>query len=202
MTGKHSDIHRAHELKGRIEQIIAGIDKRAYADDIRIAYTGGIEDFIEEHAALIADLALSTIVVILLVTLSMYFFFHDWVATASLLIALGMGTMWTFGIAYFAVGYLNANSAFLGSIVIGARTQRLHLDQLAVEFVHQRRRLQGVIRALLAHAGHRQTPELGIKQLYQLTRSSRVAGAKRSHEPRNGIGLQLHVHLVVAKNSF
>ena len=36
-----------------------------------------------------------------------------------LMVSLFIGTFWTFGVSYFVVGYLNANSAFLGSIVIG-----------------------------------------------------------------------------------
>src|SRR5256885_191254 len=49
----------------------------------------------------------------------MLLFFKDVKATFALVASLLLGTAWTFGVSYFVVGYLNANSAFLGSIVLG-----------------------------------------------------------------------------------
>ncbi len=74
---------------------------------------------LEENAALIADLELSTMIVAIVVTLALWLFFRAARATAALVMALFVGTFWTFGVSYFLVGYLNANSAFLGSIVLG-----------------------------------------------------------------------------------
>ena len=39
--------------------------------------------------------------------------------TAALVISLVMGTFWSFGLAYLHVSYLNANTAFLASILLG-----------------------------------------------------------------------------------
>jgi len=119
MAGKHSNIEKSLDLQKRVKGIVSEIDLKSYAPDMEVKYTGGVENFIEEHEALIADLKLSTFVVIVLVTLAMFLFYRDIAGTASLLMSLFMGTLWTFGVSYFAVGYLNANSAFLGSIVIG-----------------------------------------------------------------------------------
>lgn len=106
-------------LKYTVEGVIAELKPETYARDLEIHYTGGVQDQIEEHAALIADLELSTVVVTILVTAAMWLFFRNVRATVALVTSLFMGTFWTFGASYFAVGYLNANSAFLGSIVIG-----------------------------------------------------------------------------------
>ncbi len=119
MAGKHSNIERSIELQKQVKGIVASMDLKSYAPDLEVKYTGGVENFIEEHEALIADLKLSTLIVILLVTLVMFLFYRDIVGTVSLVGSLFMGVLWTFGVSYFVVGYLNANSAFLGSIVIG-----------------------------------------------------------------------------------
>ncbi|RYZ60717.1 MAG: hypothetical protein EOP09_20850, partial [Proteobacteria bacterium] len=87
--------------------------------DLEIRYAGGVQNTIEEQAALVADLELSTIVTMVIVSLAMWVFFRALRASFALILALLMGTFWTFGISYFTIGYLNANSAFLGSIVIG-----------------------------------------------------------------------------------
>lgn len=119
MAGKHSNITTAHLLDAEVQKAIAEVNPKKFAPDMEIKFTGGVRNFIEEHQALIADLELSTVVVIFLVTLVMFIFYREFMGPALLLTALFTGTAWTFAVSYFAVGYLNANSAFLGSIVIG-----------------------------------------------------------------------------------
>jgi predicted RND superfamily exporter protein len=106
-------------LKAAVTRAVAQINPKSYSPDLEVHYTGGVQDQIEEHDALIADLELSTVIVTIIVTLAMLLFFRNVRATMALVLSLFMGTFWTFGASYFAVGYLNANSAFLGSIVIG-----------------------------------------------------------------------------------
>jgi predicted RND superfamily exporter protein len=109
----------ASRLKDSVEKIIGDLKPSSYAPDLEIKYTGGVQDSLEEHHALIEDLELSTIIVMALVTVGMLLFYRSIRTTLALVVSLLMGTFWTFGASYFAVGYLNANSAFLGSIVIG-----------------------------------------------------------------------------------
>ncbi|MEK6579355.1 MAG: MMPL family transporter, partial [Bdellovibrionota bacterium] len=119
MPGKSSGIGQVHALKNAVKSAIDELKPTSYASDLVIKYTGGVQDTLEEHEALIADLELSTIIVVILVTAAMLIFFRVLRATIALILSLFMGTLWTFGVSYFVVGYLNANSAFLGSIVIG-----------------------------------------------------------------------------------
>jgi len=119
MAGKHSDTHTAQLLRAEVDKAIADVNPQSISPGTEIHFTGGVQNFLEEQAALIADLELSTFIVTVLVTLVMYLFYRDSVGTFAILASLFAGTFWTFGVSYFAVGYLNANSAFLGSIVIG-----------------------------------------------------------------------------------
>jgi predicted RND superfamily exporter protein len=102
-----------------IWDIVHRLNPKSYSPDMNIRFAGDVEDFVEEHGSLISDLWFSTWVVALLVTAAMLAYYREVRMTAALVISLFMGTLWTFGIAFFTVGYLNANSAFLGSIVIG-----------------------------------------------------------------------------------
>jgi predicted RND superfamily exporter protein len=106
-------------LKAEVEKAIAELRPETYAKDLLVRYAGGVQNTIEEQGALVEDLELSTVLVMILVAGAMIFFFRAFRASAALLLALFYGTFWTFGAAYFAIGYLNANSAFLGSIVLG-----------------------------------------------------------------------------------
>ncbi|MBC7386666.1 MAG: MMPL family transporter [Cryobacterium sp.] len=107
------------ELKKAVAKAIAELNPEKYAPDLAIKYAGGVQNTIEEQDALVEDLELSTVLVAVIVTAAMLLFYRAFWAVTALMIALLCGTFWTFGIAYFAIGYLNANSAFLGSIVLG-----------------------------------------------------------------------------------
>jgi hypothetical protein len=66
-----------------------------------------------------ADLALSTVVVVALVLLVLWVYFRRWTAILAISGALAAGCALTFGLSYFLIGHLNANTAFLGPIVVG-----------------------------------------------------------------------------------
>ena len=101
-----------------MERTIAELNPQSYAPTWSSNLPVGVEDSIEEQDALVADLELSTVMV-MIVYVGHVSFYRSVRATAALMTSLLMGTFWTFGISYFTVGYLNANSAFLGSIVLG-----------------------------------------------------------------------------------
>jgi len=108
------------KLKAAVVKAVKELDPvKNYAKDFNIQYAGGVQNTIEEQAALVEDLEISTALVALLVTIAILVFYRAFRASMALMIALFYGTFWTFGAAYFMIGYLNANSAFLGSIVLG-----------------------------------------------------------------------------------
>lgn len=117
MPGK--GLETAIKMSDAVKNTIRDMNPKSYAADIDIKYTGNVQAMLEETAALVADLELTTIIVVVLVAFVMWFFYRSVWGTIALNIALFIGTFWTFGAAYFLVGYLNANTAFLASIVIG-----------------------------------------------------------------------------------
>lgn len=119
LAGKLSGIGSAHELRSLVDRSIAELNPSSYDPSLHVAFTGDVQNLIDEHEALLEDLVLSTVIVLVLVTLAMLIYFRHFVSTMLLVVSLLMGTLWTFGISYFAVGFLNANSAFLGGIVLG-----------------------------------------------------------------------------------
>ena len=112
-------ITTAKQLKAAVEKSIQGLRPSHYAPDLKVSYSGNVQDIIEEQKALLDDLILSTVLVTFLVSFLLYLYYRSVFATFALIASLLVGTLLTFGISYFVVGYLNANSAFLGSIVMG-----------------------------------------------------------------------------------
>ncbi len=115
----NSALNAAKKLRTHVDQVIEVLDPKNYAPDLRVNFSGGAQNMIEEQQALFEDVALSTLVVMLFVTLVMVIYFRSLWATTAVLASLLVGTLVTFGLCYFLVDELNANSAFLGSIVIG-----------------------------------------------------------------------------------
>lgn len=119
LPGKVSGVDSATNLRHLVDEAIAKADPKKFDPELKVLYSGGVQNLLEEHHALIEDLELSTLVVMVLVTAVLLLFFRTIRATLLLVVAVLIGTLWTFGASYFAVGYLNANSAFLGAIVLG-----------------------------------------------------------------------------------
>ncbi len=119
LPGKVSGVDSASELRRLVDEAIARTDPAKFDPAMKILFSGGVQNLLEEHHALIEDLELSTVVVMILVTAVLLLFFRTVRVTLLLVLAVLIGTLWTFGTSFFAVGYLNANSAFLGAIVLG-----------------------------------------------------------------------------------
>jgi predicted RND superfamily exporter protein len=88
----------------------------------RLGYAGDVATRVEETQGLASDLGLSSVVVGLLVIGSVVWFYRSWAALAALFIPLALGTWAGFAVVALpplSIRYLNTNTAFLGSIVIG-----------------------------------------------------------------------------------
>jgi predicted RND superfamily exporter protein len=119
LPGGSVGIDGAKKLRKALDDAIAKLNPLSYSPDLQVHFAGGVQDLIEEHEALVEDLAKSTVIVCILVGVAMLVYFRTLVGTFALISSLLVGVLTTFGLSYFLVGYLNANSAFMGSIVIG-----------------------------------------------------------------------------------
>lgn len=108
-------------LRVRADVSALGFPER-YAPGMRYGLTAEVAERVEEMQGLISDLTISGLLVGLLVLGSIVWFFHSWRSLPVLGIPLGFGTLYAFGLVALpplSIRYLNANTAFLGSIVVG-----------------------------------------------------------------------------------
>ena len=112
-------IETSRALKDAVVDVVARLNPKKYAPDMEVKYSSNVQDILEEQESLMNDLMLSTLMVSFLVALVLLLYYRSFFATVALIFSLMVGTILTLGIAYFIVGYLNANSAFLGSIIMG-----------------------------------------------------------------------------------
>jgi predicted RND superfamily exporter protein len=88
----------------------------------RLGYAGDVATRVEETQGLASDLGLSSAVVGLLVIGSLLWFYRSWAALVALFVPLALGTWAGFAVVALpplSIRYLNTNTAFLGSIVVG-----------------------------------------------------------------------------------
>jgi predicted RND superfamily exporter protein len=88
----------------------------------RLGYAGDVATRVEETQGLASDLGMSSAVVGLLVIGSLLWFYRSWAALVALFVPLALGTFAGFALVALpplSIRYLNTNTAFLGSIVVG-----------------------------------------------------------------------------------
>ena len=117
VAGAQDDYAKVVRLDRYLRRTVA--DLKPEAAGIEVAWGGFVASNILEHDALAEDLVLASLLVILAVAAAVWVYNRTWRALFGVGLPLFAGTFATFGIAELAVGHLNSNTAFLGSIVVG-----------------------------------------------------------------------------------
>jgi hypothetical protein len=145
-AARPSDVDAALQLSRDVHALVAELDPHKYEPNMVVGFGGDVQNLVEEHDALLADLMLSSVLVMIAVSLALVYFYRRWRAIPILVVPLLMSTSWCFAISYFVIGNLNSNTAFLGSIVIGNGIN-FGIIWLA-RYLEERRRGREVIEAL------------------------------------------------------
>lgn len=114
-TGFESDL----KLLTRVRADVASL---GVPQGMRVGYAGDVATRVEETQGLASDLGLSSAVVALLAIGSLLWFYRSWTALVALFVPLAVGTWAGFALVALpplSIRYLNTNTAFLGSIVVG-----------------------------------------------------------------------------------
>jgi predicted RND superfamily exporter protein len=104
------------ELVQKVEAAIAALHP---PPGMVVGLGGDVMNLIVEHDSLVEDLALATAIVTALIMVVIVAYYRRFRALVLLGLPVLVATTWTFGISHFAIGYLNASTAFLGAIIPG-----------------------------------------------------------------------------------
>ncbi|HKQ70519.1 MAG TPA: MMPL family transporter [Polyangiaceae bacterium] len=140
-----------NELFRRVERDIADLGSTdRYAPGMRVGFTGDIAIDHEELAALVSDLAISSVVVVLLVLFVVIGFYRWWGSVPALLLPLSLATVYAFALVTIGpsgITHLNSNTAFLASVIIGNGVNFGVI--LLARYVEERRRGDSIEDALV-----------------------------------------------------
>jgi hypothetical protein len=107
------------KLAKAAERIIRDAHPETYHPKMQVGLTGDVMSQLEERHALESDLLMATAVCVTLVCLVVIVFYGRFRAIPFVGIPALMGVAFAFGMAELLFGYLNASTAFMGSIVVG-----------------------------------------------------------------------------------
>jgi uncharacterized protein len=109
----------AHEAKQRVEETVKSIAPKKFHPEMRVEYTGGIAQALDEQAGMRDDVTMATVLCAIGVMLIIYSYFRRigllWVIGAPAV----LGLLLSLFIASITIKYLNINTAFLISIILG-----------------------------------------------------------------------------------
>ena len=117
--GTATGIDFSRKLVKALEKEIADLKPSAYHPSMKVGLTGKYRTTIDQYQSLTDDIVSTTAFTVMLVALAVYAFYRTAGAFVCLGITVSMGVVWTFALAHFHIGYLNSQTAFLASIIVG-----------------------------------------------------------------------------------
>ena len=113
------DVGRSSVLFQDLRKMIAELDMASYHPEMKYAVDGGYHRRINEMQAVKRDLRSASVLGGLLVLILLLLYFGKLRAILFVMVPLIVGICWTLGAAYLMVGYLNAITAFIITILFG-----------------------------------------------------------------------------------
>src|SRR5205085_4688168 len=125
---------------------VQSLNPATFHPSIRVGYGGEIKSVIEAQEALVRDLMISSALTLLAVGFVLILYYRTFRAVPLLVLPLFTGVAMTFALSRAVIHYLNPNTAFLGSIIVGNGINAGII--LLARYLEQRRKGEGIEQAL------------------------------------------------------
>ncbi len=117
LRGSEVELGPSQRLMAGVQREIATL--RPQFPTVSVAFNGEVPNLLEEHAAILSDLSLSSVFVIVLVGACISLYFRSLHAVLTVVLVLLPGLLFSFALGRLTIGGLNSNTAFLGTIIAG-----------------------------------------------------------------------------------
>lgn len=156
--GSAAGVGFSKELMAVVRQAIDELSPTRYHPTMRVDFTGKYKTTVVEYYQVIQDVMATLGLCLFFVGLSIYLYFFRLRAILLLTLAVGMGVAATMAATYLVIGYLNSQTAFLGSIIVGNGVNYGII--LLARYLEERRRGQTVEPSLQLAIEHTWLPTL------------------------------------------
>ena len=130
----------AKDLIAKVDSVVQSTNPTSYHPTLSVHYRGKYKRVLEEYQQIITDMLETLATALGLVAVSIFLYFFRFRIIFFLSAALGIGATWTFALTELAIGYLNSQTAFLGSIIVGNGVNSGIV--LLARYLEERRKLQ------------------------------------------------------------
>ncbi|MCB0326225.1 MAG: MMPL family transporter [Bdellovibrionales bacterium] len=117
--GTATGVDFSKKLLEEVQSRVNHLDPSSYHPSLKVTYRGKYKKVLTQYSQTINDIVSTVAICFFLVALSLFFYFYRLRVIFLLAFSLGVGVAWTFGLSKLVIGYLNSQTAFLGSIIIG-----------------------------------------------------------------------------------
>ncbi|HYV64741.1 MAG TPA: MMPL family transporter, partial [Myxococcales bacterium] len=133
-------------LFAAVNGAVKALDPRSFHPSIEVGYGGEVRAVIENQQNVVRDLLVSGILVLTAVSAVLVLYYRSWRSIPLLVAPLFTGVAATFALSRWVIHYLNPNTAFLGSIIVGNGINAGII--LLARYFEERRRGSDVAQAL------------------------------------------------------
>ena len=144
--GAATSLEENQRVFAAVRGVVAELDPRTFDRSIRVGYGGDVRGVIEAQENLVRDLLFSSVLVLAAVGAVLVIYYRSWRSIPLLVLPLFTGVAATFAISRWVIHYLNPNTAFLGSIIVGNGINAAII--LLARYFEERRRGAEVAEAL------------------------------------------------------
>jgi len=118
-TGTSLGVDETRQLLARMQALADRHRPELTAQRLHVGYGGTFPAFLVEYESIIRDVGSTFLMVVSIVLASLWLFYRDMRSVTALAVPILAAVAVTFGITWLSIGYLNTQTAFLGSIVVG-----------------------------------------------------------------------------------
>lgn len=113
------DLEGTKALLATIQGVIDGVDPKRFDPAMKVSFAGNLITGMEEYSQIKGDLSDVGLYGVLMILGIVFLFYLRVRPLLAMALSVGIGTTWTFGLAYLLIGSLNSSSGFLVSIIVG-----------------------------------------------------------------------------------
>ena len=145
-------VNDSKKLIETIKGFIAELKPETYNPKLHVGFGGNIQSAVEEFQTVKSDIFDTAVLLIALILGVLFLFFWSIRIVALLTLHIIIPVIWTFALTWLHIGYLNTQTAFLGSLVVGTG---INYGVIFVSRYLERRRLgEAVFEAIVYSIEH------------------------------------------------
>lgn len=114
-----TDVKTVKYLIQRVQQVVDQLGPQRYHPTLRTGFGGRYQKLVVEYETIVGDMLRTIVLCVLLVSSIVGLYFRRLRVIVLMVGAAGMGTLMALVSARLTIGYLTAQTAFLGSIILG-----------------------------------------------------------------------------------